>query len=126
MRAKLVENIDFERKGPKASMGLGGVDFLNDFAESFIALWEDTLSKIESLAGKTITGDFEKYWSEPGGKIIVEEGNYTLKVLKIYAAYIEIMGPRKNNIRPKIIFSSVDEDPRYIWTGGKIYIEDES
>ena len=126
MRARLVENINFERKGPKASMALGGVDFLNSFAESFIDLWEDTLIKVESLVGKTITGEFEKYWVESGGRSFNEEGNYTFKVTKIYASNIKIMEPSENNIRPQIIFSTEGEYPRYIWTEGKIYIEDES
>ncbi len=87
MRAK---EINFERGlDPKASLGIGGINF----QETFDKVYDDWMSTLRSLEGKTITGEIEKYWAEIGGNPKEDFRKRSVKVKKFdNHANVESMG----------------------------------
>jgi len=116
MRAK---TIDFERgKNPKQIMGIGGIDPFNQFKVDFKELWDNTISSFDSLVGKTITAEMERYWMDERSHPQQETGEYTIQVESIFNKGIEIYNEHPQNIRPMIIFKSVgDSKNKYKYTG---------
>jgi hypothetical protein len=76
------ENLDFERGvDPKASMGIGGINFNKNFND-FVEEWAIAIKK--AVEGKTITAYMTKYWTTEDGRS--QEGrkqNQTIKVKEI-------------------------------------------
>lgn len=120
------ENLEFERgRDPKRSLGLGGVDPFGNFKKEFRELWHETLAEFDSMVGKTITAEMEKYWMDERHHPQYDYGEYTIKVERIYNSNIEITNENEQNIRPMIIFVPEGDDiNRYKYKGdSKINIE---
>jgi hypothetical protein len=86
MKARLVEDKqNFERKQhPRASLGIGGVVYQDEFSKDYKNLvdkWTNKLTK--DLTGKTITTECIKYTEDSLSERHKPKGTFTFKVAEV-------------------------------------------
>ena len=71
MKARLVEETqNFERgQHPRASMGIGGIVYQDEFGDDFLDLEMKWHTKLKNeLEGKTITTEMVEHWDDESGR----------------------------------------------------------
>jgi len=121
MKTKLVnEKLNFERGlDPKVSMNVGGVNF----QERFDQMYEEWMTTLKSLEGKTITGSITKHWSKNG----ISKKDFRIRSVKVKEmdnrAFIHSTGG-DHAITWQIYFDGVDEFRYSFFLDQQIRVQD--